>query len=101
MSRVSEQETQALARRIQVAEGANGRQVGGDHYHKTPGEQHWDRVWRLYGRGYFVGNITKYLERYPEKGGLTDLEKARHYLDKLIELEREAVKQGGKEQQQP
>lgn len=65
---------------------ANGRQVGGDHY-QVEGEQHWDRVWRLYGRGYFVGNITKYVERYHLKNGVEDLKKAQHYIQKLIELE--------------
>lgn len=65
---------------------ANERQIGGNHY-KKGGEEHWDRQWRLYGRGYFVGCITKYVERYPEKNGIQDLEKAKHFLDKLIELE--------------
>jgi hypothetical protein len=65
---------------------ANDRQVGGDHYHKG-GEQHWDRQWRLYGRGYFIGCITKYVERYPHKNGVQDLEKAKHFIEKLIELE--------------
>lgn len=66
---------------------ANDRQVGGRHYRKIPGEQHWDRIWRLYGPGYFIGNITKYVERYQDKNGIEDLNKARHYIDKLIELE--------------
>jgi hypothetical protein len=67
---------------------ANERQVAGDHYKQKDGsEEHWDRVWRLYGPGYFVGCITKYVERYHKKNGVQDLEKARHYLDKLIELE--------------
>ena len=65
---------------------ANERQIGGDHY-KKGGEEHWDRQWRLYGRGYFVGCITKYVERYHDKNGIQDLEKAKHFLDKLIELE--------------
>lgn len=65
---------------------ANERQIGGSHY-KKGGEEHWDRQWRLYGRGYFVGCITKYVERYHEKNGIQDLEKAKHFLDKLIELE--------------
>lgn len=30
------------------------------------------------------GNIIKYVCRYPYKGGVTDLKKARHYLDDLI-----------------
>lgn len=66
---------------------ANDKQVGGDHYRKVPGEQHWDRIYRLYGRGYFVGCATKYAERYYEKNGKEDLEKAVHFLQKLIELE--------------
>lgn len=65
---------------------ANKRQVGGTHY-QVPGEQHWDRIWRLYGRGYFVGCATKYIERYHLKGGTNDLEKAIHFLQKLKELE--------------
>lgn len=70
---------------------ANDRQEGGDHYRKQSGEQHWDRLVRLYGlekaRCYFIGNITAYVERYLEKDGIKDLKKARHYIDKLIELE--------------
>lgn len=69
---------------------ANARQVGGQHY-KIEGEQHWDRVWRLYGRGYFVGQITKYVERYHLKNGIEDLKKAQHFLEKLIELESAAA----------
>lgn len=37
--------------------------------------------------GVFEGNIVKYISRHRDKGGLVDLRKARHYLDKLIELE--------------
>lgn len=70
---------------------ANGKQIGGIHY-KQGGEEHWDRIWRLHGRGYFVGCITKYVERYhlTPKGGVQDLEKAKHFLEKLIELEGKA-----------
>lgn len=67
---------------------ANDKQVGGDHYRVDAGfEQHWDRIWRLYGRGYFIGCATKYLERYHLKNGVQDLEKAVHFIQKLIELE--------------
>lgn len=79
-------ETNSHGEKLETA--ANARQVGGDHYAKD-GEQHWDRMWRLYGRGYFIGNITKYVERYHKKNGLQDLDKAAHYLQKLIELEKE------------
>ncbi len=71
---------------------ANDRQVGGGHY-KTGGEEHWDRQYRLNGPGYFIGCITKYVERYRSKNGIEDLEKAQHFLEKLIELERERYRQ--------
>ena len=65
---------------------ADDRQVGGTHY-KRGGEEHWTRAYRLFGPGYFIGCITKYVERYQAKNGIEDLDKARHFLDKLIELE--------------
>jgi hypothetical protein len=66
---------------------ANERQVGGTHY-KTGGEEHWDRVYRL-GLDYFQAQITKYVERCWKKNGVQDLEKARHFLDKYIEISKE------------
>lgn len=66
---------------------ANDRQVGGDHYKVKDGEQHWDRIYRLFGPGYLIGCATKYIERYQKKGGEQDLEKAMHYIEKLKELE--------------
>lgn len=76
---------------------ANSRQVGGDHYRQREGEQHWDRLVRLFGlaaaRCYFIGNITAYVERYQFKNGIEDLRKARHYLDKLIELEEQCERE--------
>lgn len=64
---------------------ANSVQVGGSHYKKMPLE-HWDLV-ALAGLDYYQGNITKYVMRWRDKGGIEDLKKARHYLDKYIELE--------------
>lgn len=63
---------------------ANTRQVGGDHY--ASGFQHWDLVRMALGNRYLEGNVTKYVARYPKKGGSQDLRKALHYLDKMIEL---------------
>lgn len=71
---------------------ANKTQVGGTHY-KTGGEEHWDRVARL-GLDYFQGQITKYVERWKLKNGVEDLKKARHFLDKYIELAEEAAEPG-------
>lgn len=64
---------------------ANDTQVGGDHY-KCKAIQPWDFI-AANGIGYFEGNIVKYISRWRDKNGLDDLLKARHYLDKLIEIE--------------
>lgn len=66
--------------------GANARQVGGDHYRKPI--QPWDFI-ALNGIGYLEGNVIKYVSRWKDKNGVEDLRKARHYLDKLIELQGE------------
>ena len=63
---------------------ANETQVGGEHY-KTNNIQPWDAI-HAWGLGFFSGNVVKYVARHREKNGVEDLKKARHYLDKLIEL---------------
>lgn len=63
---------------------ANETQVGGDHYAKKA-IQPWDYI-HGNGIGYLEGNVIKYVSRWKDKGGVADLEKARHYLDKLIEV---------------
>ena len=59
-------------------------QVGGSHYKKC-GIQPWDYVIN-HRFDFWQGNILKYLTRWRDKGGLQDLEKCRHYIDKYIEL---------------
>lgn len=66
---------------------ANDTQVGGNHY-KDKAIQPWDYI-AANNLGYFEGNIVKYVSRWREKAGVQDLMKARHYLDKLIELNKE------------
>lgn len=66
---------------------ADTQQVGGSHY-KDKAVQPWDYIVSN-GLGYLEGNVIKYVSRYKEKNGVQDLEKARHYLDKLIEVERQ------------
>lgn len=63
---------------------ANEIQIGGDHYREKT-IQPWDFI-AANQLGYFEGNIVKYVSRWKDKGGINDLKKARHYLDKLIEL---------------
>lgn len=72
--------------------GANERQVGGQHY-KTRIE-HWDFV-DANDLDYFQGQITKYVARWRDKGGVEDLRKARHFLDKYIELQEQRYENQG------
>lgn len=64
---------------------ANQQQIGGQHYRQTP-IQPWDYI-AAQNLGFFEGNVVKYVTRWRAKNGVDDLRKARHYLDKLIELE--------------
>ena len=64
-------------------------QVGGDHY-KLPIEP-WDYV-VANNLGYLEGNVIKYISRHKRKGGIQDLQKARHYIEKLIEVEIERLR---------
>jgi len=64
--------------------GANAIQIGGEHY-KKGGEEHWDRAWRLkYDPFQYI--ITKWVERWRDKGGVEDLKKAQHAIQKYIEV---------------
>lgn len=67
------------------------KQIGGTHYARYGELQHWDVV-AHFELNYLVGNATRYLFRYKEKGGIQDLEKAISYIEKEIELMKEAQK---------
>lgn len=62
---------------------ANDKQVGGSHYRAE--YQHWDWVTE-HGITYLAGCATKYLLRWRKKNGVQDLEKARHYVEKMIDI---------------
>jgi len=66
---------------------ANKEQIAGSHYQQAV--QTWDFI-HLNKIGYLAGNVIKYVVRYKKKNGVEDLRKARHYIDKLIEVEMEA-----------
>ena len=65
--------------------GANSKQVSGSHYSDKE-IQPWDYIYAN-NLCYFTGNCVKYVSRWRDKGGIDDLKKAIHYLEKLIELE--------------
>ena len=60
-------------------------QVGGGHY-KDLAIQPVEYI-HANGIGYFEGNVIKYVTRWRSKGGIADLEKAKHYIELLIRLE--------------
>jgi hypothetical protein len=64
---------------------ANEIQVAGTHY-KSQTIQPWDYIISN-EIPYMEGNVIKYVSRWRDKGGLDDLRKAQHYLQKLIEVE--------------
>lgn len=72
---------------------ANERQVGGDHYKKNA-IQPWDYI-TANNIGYLEGCAIKYISRWRDKGGIADIDKAIHFLEKLKETyyaEEEAAK---------
>jgi hypothetical protein len=61
------------------------QQVSGSHY-KDKVIQPVEYI-HLNNIGYMEGNVIKYVSRWRDKGGIADLQKAKHYIDLLIELE--------------
>lgn len=64
---------------------ALSKQVAGNHYKDLPIQP----VQYIHANalGYFEGNVVKYISRWRNKNGIADLEKAKHYIELLIELE--------------
>jgi hypothetical protein len=61
------------------------RQEGGGHY-KDLKIQPIEYI-HANGIPFAEGSVIKYVTRWRAKGGIKDLEKARHFIDLLIELE--------------
>lgn len=77
-----------------LSRGANGTsaldvQVAGNHY-KDLAIQPVEYI-HANNIGYFEGNVIKYVSRWRKKNGIKDLEKAKHYIELLIELESKNV----------
>ncbi len=62
---------------------ANKKQVGGNHYLKYK-IQPVEFIIKN-NIGFVEGNIIKYILRFKDKGGIADLEKAKHYIELLID----------------
>ena len=63
---------------------ANDKQVDGTHYQTEI--QPWDFI-EANKLTFLEGNVIKYVCRHRAKNGVRDLMKAKHYLEKLIEVE--------------
>jgi hypothetical protein len=59
------------------------KQVGGKHYLKYK-IQPVEFIIKN-NIGFVEGNIIKYILRFKDKGGIADLEKAKHYIELLID----------------
>jgi hypothetical protein len=59
------------------------KQVGGSHYKKYK-IQPVEFIIKN-NIGFCEGNIIKYILRFKDKGGIADLEKAKHYIELLID----------------
>ena len=85
---VNPQITDAVTQ-FKPSDRADDLQIGGDHY-KNMGIQPWKAMesWLTPEQfaGFLRGNAIKYLARCDVKGGLDDIKKARHYIDKLVEV---------------
>ena len=63
---------------------ASNKQIGGSHYQSSM--QCWDFI-LANDLGYLEGTAIKYLTRFRKKNGVEDLKKAKHFIEKLIEVE--------------
>lgn len=63
-------------------------QVSGDHY-KSLKIQPIEFI-HANGIPFAEGSVIKYVTRWRAKGGIADLEKAKHFIELLIELEKKA-----------
>jgi hypothetical protein len=68
-----------------MSESSLTKQVAGTHYKDLP-IQPVEYI-HANGIGYFEGNVIKYVSRWRAKNGISDLEKAKHYIELLIEME--------------
>ena len=59
------------------------KQIGGNHYLKYK-IQPVEFIIKN-NIGFVEGNVIKYILRFKDKGGIADLEKAKHYIELLID----------------
>lgn len=60
-------------------------QHGGTHYKDLPIQP--AEYIHANAMGYLAGNVVKYISRYKLKGGASDIRKAIHYCELILQLE--------------
>ena len=85
----TKQSTESYAPFKKEAPSALSVQAGGDHY-RTAKIQPVEFI-HANNIPFCEANVIKYVFRWKTKNGVKDLEKARHYIDLLIELESKNV----------
>ena len=76
------EETKPIQQEVKAAD----TQIGGDHYTKLAIQPM--RYSMENGPDALQHTVIKYVTRFRDKGGIEDLEKAKHCIDMLIEFER-------------
>jgi len=66
---------------------ANDTQIGGTHYKKKKEIQHWDYCADM---PYLEARCIAYIDRHWDKNGIQDLEKALHFIQKILETRYDA-----------
>ena len=74
-----------MSKEFYYASNPLNSQTGGDHY-KRMNIQPVEYI-TANELSYLQGNVIKYISRYKNKNGKEDLEKAKHYIDLIIETE--------------
>ncbi len=64
---------------------ANNKQIAGSHYKSNM--ECWDYI-LANDLGYLEGTAIKYITRWKKKNGVEDILKAIHFLEKLVEVEK-------------
>jgi hypothetical protein len=80
-----QQHINSMCPELKQPESPREAQVGGNHYKDMP-IQPIEYI-SVNGLSFLQGSVVKYVSRYKAKGGLQDLEKAKHCIDLMIEFE--------------
>lgn len=82
--------TDELVAQLKEREEKNDKVNHPSHYQTAGGIEVIEYIASLLGdnvKYYYLGNVIKYVSRFDKKNGVEDLEKARFYLNKMIEME--------------